>query len=517
MSKKVLVVAMREASREPAYITSKVLSENGYSTATCNAEHESAIHPDVTLSKDTSLDGYEGLIFIDDGGDADAAIALAKKAESDTAIGGLSPDGCLILSAAGKFKDHHVCAGLPKEAYDGAEEQVDAPSVRSDNLVTGVGDCANGFAFLMVDALGGKVKRIVESEEAEEVVVADEEFSEKVVEAIRNLKGKKASARDMFRRGAVHQFGEKTVFGRGDIALASKDGEEYEIITPEGTDSVAERVSVRVVRGNDGWQLSGPSRHASYDELAIDTAIVAQAMAEDPEGMDELEVVMLADDSGPDVQSVSKIPCNNHGEKDRHYYLERDLGAEGIFLQPDGGVAIKLPSGTKKLGAEDALEFMAKAILESSSREMDDIERNGSPDPWNDRSSRRHRHVLRCLIGLLSDIGAISWPMSETVRTAAVGKFADKGYSVGGANFGLSTDNLDITTRVYPYKEEEDYLNDKDKFVKNLGRYNPEYINTPDPTTWGVYYVWDEQRRDPYSWYRRFTDGVYPFNEALKP
>ena len=40
------------------------------------------------------------------------------------------------------------------------------------------------------------------------------------------------------------------------------------------------------------------------------------------------------------------------------------------------------------------MEFMAKAIFEPTSREVDDIERDGRPEAWNERSSRRHRHVL---------------------------------------------------------------------------------------------------------------------------
>ena len=116
MSKKVLVIASNEASREPAYIISKVLSENGHSMAACNAHEESDIIADVCLSKDTSLDGYEGLVFVDDGGYEEAALSLAKKADHDMAIGGLSADGCLILASAGKLKKHHVCAGLPEEA-----------------------------------------------------------------------------------------------------------------------------------------------------------------------------------------------------------------------------------------------------------------------------------------------------------------------------------------------------------------------------------------------------------------
>jgi hypothetical protein len=54
---------------------------------------------------------------------------------------------------------------------------VDSPSARSDKIITAVGDCVSGFVILLVDALGGKVKKIVtsapEGEPSEALVVTE--------------------------------------------------------------------------------------------------------------------------------------------------------------------------------------------------------------------------------------------------------------------------------------------------------------------------------------------------------
>jgi len=166
-SNKVLVVASLEGSRVPAYALLRGLSECGYSGELCCAEGEDGkpvgkIIPGEILSSEVECDPFAGVVFMDDGGDPKAAVSLAKRADkADGAVAGYG-SGCTVLSEAGLLKGRFVPAGLPEEISKGSK-RVKSPAVKSDNIVACSGGCVDGFVLLVVDALGGEIKRTVTS------------------------------------------------------------------------------------------------------------------------------------------------------------------------------------------------------------------------------------------------------------------------------------------------------------------------------------------------------------------
>ena len=66
--------------------------------------------------------------------------------------------------------------------------------------------------------------------------------------------------------------------------------------------------------------------------------------------------------------------------------------------------------------------------------------------------------------------------------------------------------------------EEEDYLRDKDKFIRDQPRYNPEYEKGADPgDDYGFYFIWNEPRRSPEEWLRSLeSEGVYITRKELR-
>jgi len=434
MPHKVLLVACWDPAREPLYALTEILKSNGYSCENTHADTEgdSEIKIDRVLDAGVSLSDYISVVFFDDGGDEKASIKLAKKAlESEVPLGGFSLSGCGILFKAGAFKDAYVCDGLPKEFYKGVKSRVGSPSVRSDKIVTGNGEYIDGFGVVLVDALGGKVKRIVHSQEMEEYIQATQ--------------------------------------------------------PPVPEDAEITKVSLR--RGDDGWSVIGAKPSEACD-AALKVAVVAQSMCDDPSDISEAVVSVAFGDEGPSVQSVETDEAQQHARRKAlarmAIQLERELANEGIFLQPGGKIYIKGHPRGRLLSPEEALIRLREQALESLEDELRE-EKEGRVDPWTSLCSRRHRHIMRCLAALLSHTG-----MSPSVKVAAT--------SIGGPNFGVAITDMDMRARVWPYKDEEGWLKDKQKYIEDLPRYNPEYVSQmdKDPNAYGVYYVWEEPRRDVY-------------------
>lgn len=173
---KVLIVAYYDSSRDAAYEISTALKEYGYGIDIAqkrredDEEFESKIQPDVYLNPEMDMAVYRGIVFVDDGGDTKNAIKIAKNADDiDMAIGGYR-HGCEVLYAADILDKKFVPANMP-EAWEHGTKPINAPSVRSDNIVTCVSKCPVGFALLLIDALGGEIHKVVEgtSEEAEPI------------------------------------------------------------------------------------------------------------------------------------------------------------------------------------------------------------------------------------------------------------------------------------------------------------------------------------------------------------
>jgi len=179
---KVLLVAYLDDSRPAAYKITTHLKEYGYGVDIChtpptfdeNDEKEigTEFQADLYFSKVTDLGIYNGVIFLDDGGDPVVSKVLAKRADAEEkAVGGYA-FGVEVLHLSGLLKDKFVPANIPKEWAKGGK-LVNSPSVRCDNVVSSAGNCAAGFSMLMIDALGGENKRMVESDSPDAVPLAE--------------------------------------------------------------------------------------------------------------------------------------------------------------------------------------------------------------------------------------------------------------------------------------------------------------------------------------------------------
>lgn len=458
MPHKVLIVACHEESRQSAYILTEVLESSGYSCENTHVdtEGESQVKVDRIMEPEMSISDFMGVVFFDDGGNEEIAEGIAKKAlDKEIVLGGFSVRGCNVLHNAGALKGAYVCGGLPDEFYSKAKERVESPSVRSDKIITGTGDCAGGFGIVLIDALGGKVKRIIRSNEMDEYIKLTQ-------------------------------------------PVAPKD---------------APRAKVAMRSGAGGWRVTAssvkPSDSPKAYMAALHAVVVAQSICEDPDDITDATVSVAFGDEGPSVEYVeTNQEQESASRKNRQrmaIQLERELANEGVFLQPEGTVHIVCHPSGKTFSPDDAVEELRKRTIEAIEEEISE-NKAGRADAWTSLCARRHRHVLRCLIGLLTLMGHRP-------------KYVFAAQSIGGPNFGTAVSDMDMRARVWPYFEDEGWMEDRQKYIEDLPRYNPEYVSESqsNPNAYGVYYVWDEVRRPPYLWKDRMTEGPYPFNDALKP
>lgn len=629
---KVLIISCREESRESTYIISSMLRNNGYSCEIChrNLDEKSKIKIDKLLSEEISPKEYDGIIFIDDGDDKKLSIKIAKKFNDDhKIIGGFSILGCEILRKSEILDGINVCSGLEKEVYKKSKETEDSPVVKSNDIITGSGNCADGFSVLFIDALGGKVKKIIQSlkeETASALVISklsywpkywklarklsergvvlaiadyeDIDFNLKIIKKMLIINpeecrtsivsGSTIPISIMVRQGNVEiikqlekigckninssiaienisnvsnitnslkficqvnldnpQDNQIEILGKNNSSIIStnnkkihniiNDNQLHAIIKKEckQTDNQENKIIVYTKRDITGWNISVikyPIKFSkkidSISTISLDASRILHAMSEDENGLGELQITFNAKNENPTIENISGIPnishdvsevmAKNSGEDKILFYIERELGGEGIFLQPDGRISMTILGEQKVVSPKEAIDILLKSAIKSTNLETKMIESGKQPDYWAEMVSLRHRNVLRCLLRLLHENGLFTFPGKTVLKTASMNKLAFE--SIGGANFGMALNDLDITARVWPYKEEEDWLNDKTTQNRNLPRYNPEYEDSKenDKNSYGVYYIWEEPRRSPYYWHERFSDGAYPLNKALK-
>ena len=559
---KVLIIASAEESREASFAISEFLRGQGYSIDLCNDGEESKIKADKLLEEDGSVAGYKGIVFLDDGGDVDACVALAKRADKEVlAIGGLSVKGCLILSKAGLLKDKYLCDGLPDDFYEGSKK-VNSPSVRSDNVVTAVGNCAEGFAVLVLDCLGGKIKRIVRSEERElpgkAALIIDEiarwsrywpvaqKLSEKggklAIADWKNIDldhkrvatclvmdpsaGSAFMARQVplpqsvwFRQPmdkqaallavkALENAGCRNVNSSRALRMAAD-----EKLVAQAMSGIVEFGKGRpgttclMGRSGGGWEPVGVS--GGFNEHSLSVArracVAFQSVLDDPDEVNELGIVLSPRGQGTmvvDIQAVPQAPPVDplvEPRRDRSYrwMLERELAHEGIWLQPDGRVAIEVMDEISTHDAKAAVLRLQRKAAQAAEDEIK-AERGGNDKDIARirRGASRARHRLRLLCELLSLVD------EGKVKTAGL---YDSDISGPYAHL-----DLPYCERVMEYKEGDDWLRDREKAISDQPRYNPEYNEN------GFYFVWMEPRREPYYWSRILQgDGVYPARSVL--
>jgi len=164
---RVLLVVRSDSPTKEAYRIIRLLKENGYSVDICSSKLEQSktekIKSDFVLDDSLSAKQYEGVVFLDDGGDEKECIRLAKEADKlNIAVGGYGM-GAVALEEAGLLEKKQVSSMLPFKPSKA--ELIDAPAVRCQNVVTSAEGCAEGFAVVFVDALGGEIKKIVKGED----------------------------------------------------------------------------------------------------------------------------------------------------------------------------------------------------------------------------------------------------------------------------------------------------------------------------------------------------------------
>jgi hypothetical protein len=558
---RVLVVSSSDSSREAAYSLTKVLNSFGYAVDLCNSGGEAKVKADKVLGSDSGVSGYAGLVVMDNGGSPRACIELAKKADAAEIPVCGHDEGCLILYLAGLLKGKFVCLGLPEE-INSIAKPVGAPSVRSDNIVTGLGNCVEGFAILVVDALGGKLKKIVRGSVVEELpwrtalIIDDPGLWPSywgAARSISELGGKIAIASWddvdvdagtapcvlldaasgtvrrlglasmpkrvwMRQRGqdsaavvsALEANGFRSVNSAKAHAMASKDAASIlgGIVPSSGH---GDEVVCSARRRKDGWEVTSVASRDVLGDKRLDVVkktaemacVAFQAALDDPNEVGELGVVIRVDGDSASVSKFDPIapvpePPPELGERQR-WLIERELANEGLFLQHDGTIAIRSSGRLEKVRPEEAV-----ARLQRSARDASKAEAAGEDKERLAVISKACRHRLRLLCALLSILDKSGGTrMAGSIRLADVYDSTSTGWY----------SNLDVPMfeRVWEYNEDDDYLEDKDKAIRNLPRYNPEYDRN------GFYFVWNEPRREPTSWERILDgDSVYPSRKILQ-
>jgi len=547
----VLVISSSDESREAAYVVVSGLKDNGHDgLICCSPEAETRIKPDLRLDEETSLGGVSGVVVLDDGGDAEACAKIVSRAnKDDLVVGGIGP-GCLIMASCGILKDHYVCDGLPEEAYKGkGVEKVESPSVRSDTVLT-CSDVrmADGFLSLVIDALGGKARRVVTGDdapvtEASLLIVDDTSAWPDYWGVARELDKKgcrtfigrwedvdvasgRAGCLSMgpdgvktcmtvgipktiwFRQqmplrdaacavSELESLGCRNVNSSESIRLASEPLDELLGGVVEVGKPDEQGFKVIANRGEDGWKAEalGDVREA------VESACTAfQSSLDDHDGANSVSVRVTLRDDRPTINGIdpldSDMAIDARGDDPvtLRAIVEREMAHEGMWLQPDGRLAILEDGHFKRLPPEEALLDLRKKVLSAIRREIEESHR-GKEDVAMKRArrlSRRARHRFFLAFELLG----------ANVTTA---------YGLYPSGVAGPWAHLDIPMfeRVFQWQEGDDWLKDREKAISKLPRYNPQY------DLHGFYFKWIEPRNLAYAWENRFNEGSYPMRNVL--
>jgi hypothetical protein len=459
---KVLIVACNDASQESAFAIMEDLRISGYGADLCRAAIDGTkIKCDRLLTETTELVDYKGLIFLDFGGDPKAAVGLAKRADAGMIMVAGYGKGCLVLVKAKLLKDKYVCLGLPKEAYKGAK-MVKSKAVRSDNIVTCAGNCPSAFSALVLDCLGGGVKKIVKS------------WSEK----------------DMVNSEEVD----------GIISDPIKVAELVEpVCGPMAKDVVADHY-IKMTRTASGWEptdavsVSGEltPREIRQAEMAC---VAIQSGLANPSGANQFEVGI----SGGRVAQLAAPPSgavvgNEFTKKQEHKLLvEREMAQEGIFIQPDGRLAIRNAGGTQVYSPQQALGVLQQEVVEAAASQLDVSNADLDENERARKVSSRAKHRLK----LVEDFAEV--PKSQKHD---FGKIA--GIYPSTVQGPYSNIDLPMSERVWRYEDGQDELDDDDSKIRDQERYNPETDED------GFYYVWSDPSLEPTSW-QQVEQGDTPY------
>lgn len=498
---KVLLVAFLDDSRQPAYKISTHLKEFGYSVDICHAPPEvdendekqdldTRLQADLYFNKATDLSMYNGIVFLDDGGDPLVSKVLAKRAnEEEKAIGGYA-FGVEILHIAGLLKDKYVPVNLPAEWSNG-NKLVKAPAVRCDNIVSSAGGCTGGFAMLLIDALGGEVKRKVESVAADATPLAEASLiiapttkwaeywtlSEKLSEKKTTL----------------------IIADLEDVDLKSKTIRKCVAVGPHIDDKVA-FLDVPCLIPKNVWL-----RQATSESAAVVSALDAMGC----HTINSEESVCLASDkykafvkiaqalgieSKPPQQlnedHVAEMMQARPDEQQWYKMVERELGCQGIWMQRDGRFAVSDAEGVNvKTGPE--LVKMLRGDMKFFLQKFKEF------DQADHGQARMYGRLVRDAVLKLKLVQEFL-AMNEMTRQASaegMQKTADYDYNYGEGTVPGPYSNVQMPARVLEWRDDESPDGNIDEeTIKRLDRYHPSSKNgfssefdlwhRNDPTSW---------------------------------
>jgi len=492
---KVLIVAYLESSRADAYEISTELKKFGYGVdfsyvaptpedeETDEPEIDSNIYADIYLTKHMDLVMYDGIAFLDDGGDADASRVVAKRAnEAGLALGGYG-FGCQILYDAKALKDKYISLGLPKEFAKG-NEIVNAPAVRAENIVTSAGKCPAGFAFLLVDALGGQVKRQVES----------------VKEGADPIPHTALAICNMTKWASQWELAEKLA-SRGRTLLIA-DWQDLDIPT-------------RTVRQ---FLAVGP-------QVAGKVAFIQQP-CHIPENVWIKQASIKTADAGHAANILKSIGCSmsdNLDEEDIKHFraIERELTHQNIWPTFDGRVAIRLNDRIEVKSFPQVIQLLKGEINFY-------IDKFNEAYVDNDKKARIYARLVRrnvFKLRLIYELKCHKEQLEKLAATEGLVKTADYSYSVespdgeGDYDYGRGTipgpySNVNMPTRVMPWHQGDEWLEDLNgmdgQTIANLSRYHPESKDG----FFAEFDLWHQN--DPIPWEDvEHGQGNYPMRKQL--
>lgn len=564
-NKRVLIVASLEISREAALIVSKILKEGGYSPVFCHSGSEDVnISEDRILEIGMSVTDIAGVVVIDNGGNQEAAVSLISTANKKGIVIGVLQAGCIVAKESKVYKNRYLCSGLPEDYYKGAKK-TNAPCVRSGNLITCSGECVEGFANLVVGALGGKSKSIITSSPASKEVIQACEAG-KIMDNLSYLfdMGKKFEESDIngiTKKGskstAIFPFETKRIIGIDDFAIIAGNnshrvvGKEELVKLLKGSrisncglifEGKEAEISIIMNKSVGGWETykkeaflnghpasienvlsSGTSEEKenfilNCEKMSHQTCLLIESSLSKPENFNSLQVYFSSQNNDPklirissfivsSIDTVEPKASGKDGERElliRKKLLEREMGVEGIFIQPDGSIGIDLIDEQKKLDQWEAVRLLTKLAIKANNEVKRLIKTYGIGSTERKRMeavSLAARHKLRVLLSYLQ--------VSKLIKSSEV--------DIEGVNGWYSNLDLPMKERVFEYSEDEQDFMSNDKWIKSQPRYNPEYEERGDPNgTCGFYYTWWEIANSPYYYSRILEEGIYPMSSQYK-
>lgn len=567
---KVLIVVSRDEYRHVAFELAEGLRSYGYIPRFCNAlGEESKLVVDVHLTADMPLETYHGVAFLDEGGDMNACVAIAKKAAKEDLVIAGKRRGLWVLHKAGTLKGRYVCHGMPKEFYSGKDTTpIAAPSVNSKKLVTSMTKGAGEFVILVLNALGGKIKRVIRSANSDEANALIEDKlacadSISVFSEHKRFDNPEAAIGMLLSHGArlVNRNNAPAirVTGIGERAIVSQpEGNKvvHKIMQPQqilrmlagSAFNVQDDNAIHVgdiafnlflnMRKADGvWDCLGmlarggaisgedifapaqdvfapqfpdfESRIEQAKTAAKEACILLESSLSDPDGLVQVGIsVSLADNHVCAVdQGIFAAP------ETKIVTASSQVDSHRLVLERElahEGIWLQ-PDHNVAIDMNGEITVVslddAVRMLISDARnaiENEIMEMRKGDSKLAARLSRRARHRLTMAKALKQLFDKVNSPKVAGLYPSGV-----QGWYA----------NLDIPMfeRKFEWREGEDYLTDRDKSIKNQTRYNPEYqkVNFCDDS--GFFYIYYEPRNAPYEFLKGLNDdeSVYPSRSSL--